>query len=595
MRKQEETRKKDRRDLLLVLLILPLGILCMFFVGGAAIKLTPEETLVADMGSNLDPNIDFAARSNPELIQPIGSGILTKPVWGGGLFLTPSAVIPTRVRPTAISTPQTQPTSQPTTVPTPTNKPTPTAFPTSIGPPPTKPPPGPRPTLSPTSTLSPTPTSSPLPTSTPTFTSTPFPSADLGITKDDGSATYTPGAGISYTIIVTNTGPDNAPGFDITDNVPAAITGLTITCVPVGTASCGTDGTVGNNVSFTNASLDAGVGNQLTITISGTVDVATTGNLSNTVNIVIPVGASFVDPDLSNNSATDTDVELPVCDLSITKTDYADVYLAGSKAKYTITVSNAGPSNVTGATVDDILPGQIDSWDWVCFEVNGAGGCDPVTGSTMNFSDDVDLPAGASITYYVDAYINPASAGDLANNATVTAPAGFTDPNPGNNNAADTDALYSGVDIGPPTGTWENPIDTTFVIDPPIVAGGDGTYDFVYFERENPPGAVQLDWVQIQVSPDGQAWYSVFYWGDSDPGVPDTNTNMDYVNLINDLCATEIDNCNIPAGRMYNNSGITIDIDAIPGVVGGMEYPWIRVTSYGMESTDLDSIQPYYP
>ena len=592
MTNQEETRKKDRRDLLLVLLILPLGFLCIFFIGGIAVRLAPSWVLAADMGSNLDPNVDFAARSNPdELFAPINSDILTQPVWGP-YFLTPSAIIPTRVGPTAVTTSQPQPTSRPTTIPVPTDNPTPTPLPTSIWPPPTKPPPGPRPTASPTRTLSPT------PTSTPTFTSTPIPSADLSISKDDGSATYTPGAGISYTIIVTNAGPDNASGFDITDNVPAAITGLTITCTPVGGASCGTDGTVGNNMSFTNASLDAGPGNQITITISGTVNMGTTGDLSNTVNIVIPIGAGFIDPDLTNNSATDTNVELPVCDLSITKTDYANVYIAGSKAKYTITVANAGPSNVTGATVtDNILPGQITTWDWTCFEVNGASGCTPVTGSAVNFSDDVNLPAGASITYYVDAYIDPAATGNLINTATITEPAGITDPNAGNNIVTDTNTLVTGIGIGPPDGTWENPNpEITVVLDPPIVAGGTGAPDFAYYERENPAGSVQLDWVQIQISPDGLAWYTVFYWGDSDPGVPDTNSNMDYVNLINDLCATEIDNCTIPVGRMYPgtgiSTGITVDIDAIPGIVGGLEYPWVRVTSHGAETTDLDSIQP---
>ena len=34
--------------------------------------------------------------------------------------------------------------------------------------------------------------------------------ADLSITKDDGSLTYTPGGTVTYTIVVSNAGPSDA-------------------------------------------------------------------------------------------------------------------------------------------------------------------------------------------------------------------------------------------------------------------------------------------------------------------------------------------------------------------------------------------------
>jgi hypothetical protein len=51
----------------------------------------------------------------------------------------------------------------------------------------------------------------------------------------------------------------------------------------------------------------------------------------------------------------------------------------------------------------------------------------------------------------------------------------------------------------------------------------------------------------------------------------------------------------IPTDRLYNITGITIDIDRIvpPGY-----YPWVRITappSPDPDSTEVDSIQPYYP
>ena len=289
MKENEKEKEEPRRDLLLILLIVPLGVLCMFLTGQQAIKLAPSWTLVADMGSNLDPDVDFAAKTVPELMEPVNSDILTQPVWGN-LFLTPNAVIPTRNIPTKAPTPQTLPTTQPTAS-------IPTSLPTLVPPPTTIVLPPPQPTSPPPQPTSPP----PQPTSPPP----PVPSADLSILKNANNTEYTPGAGIEYTILVTNAGPDAATGFNVTDTVPADITGLTITCTPSG--SCGTDNSAGQDMAFNNASLNAG--QTLTITIQGVVDTGTTGNLSNTANLVIPGGANFNDPDITNNSDLETNAQ----------------------------------------------------------------------------------------------------------------------------------------------------------------------------------------------------------------------------------------------------------------------------------------------
>ena len=48
-------------------------------------------------------------------------------------------------------------------------------------------------------------------------------------------------------------------------------------------------------------------------------------------------------------------------DLAITKTDGVSMATPGGTTTYTIVVSNNGPSNVTGATVTDVLPAAITS------------------------------------------------------------------------------------------------------------------------------------------------------------------------------------------------------------------------------------------
>ncbi len=85
-----------------------------------------------------------------------------------------------------------------------------------------------------------------------TDTDTPALVADLAITKTDGSATYTPGSPITYTVVVTNSGPSNVTGATISDNIPTAITSVSWTTTTTGNASV-TNGATGsvNNLAAT--------------------------------------------------------------------------------------------------------------------------------------------------------------------------------------------------------------------------------------------------------------------------------------------------------------------------------------------------------
>ena len=139
--------------------------------------------------------------------------------------------------------------------------------------------------------------------------------------------------------------------------------------------------------------------------------------------------AGVTDPTPGNNSATDTDTLGASADLAITKTDGVTTATAGGSVTYTITASNAGPSNATGATVADTFPASL-TCTWTCV---GAGGGTCTASGSGNINDTVNLPSGGSVTYTASCTISAAATGTLSNTATVTAPAGVTDPTPGNN------------------------------------------------------------------------------------------------------------------------------------------------------------------
>ena len=266
-----------------------------------------------------------------------------------------------------------------------------------------------------------------------TDTDTLAPQADLAITKTDGVTTATPGGSVTYTITASNAGPSNATGATVADIFPAALT-ATWTCVGAGGGTCTASG-AGN----INETVNLPAGGSVTYTASATISAAASGTLSNTASVAAPGGVT--DPAPGNNSATDTDTFAASADLAITKTDGVTTATPGGSVTYTITASNAGPSNAPGATVADIFPAALTA-TWTCV---GAGGGTCTASGSGNINDTVNLPAGGSVTYTASATISAAASGTVANTATVTAPGGVTDPAPGNNSATDSDTLVAAI------------------------------------------------------------------------------------------------------------------------------------------------------
>ncbi|WP_313914488.1 proprotein convertase P-domain-containing protein [Tahibacter sp.] len=264
------------------------------------------------------------------------------------------------------------------------------------------------------------------------------PSADLSITKTDGVTTATPGGSTTYTITTSNAGPSNVVSVNVDDTFPASLT-CTWTCAGTGGGTCTASGS-GNILTPVNLPAGASVTHTATCAISSSA----TGTLTNTATVFVPAGAT--DPAPGNNTATDTDTLTPSADLSITKTDGVTTVFPGSSTTYTITTSNAGPSNVTGATVTDNFPSPLISCGWTC--TGAGGGACPASG-VGNINSTVNLPAGGSVTHSATCTVAPSASifDPISNTATVTAPGGVSDPTPGNNSATDSTGVQASSDL----------------------------------------------------------------------------------------------------------------------------------------------------
>jgi hypothetical protein len=82
--------ERERRDWILLPIIVLLGILFMYLAGQRAIRMAPSWHVVADMASNLDPNAQFQEAGVAGVIEPVRAEILTPPVWAK-TYLTPGA------------------------------------------------------------------------------------------------------------------------------------------------------------------------------------------------------------------------------------------------------------------------------------------------------------------------------------------------------------------------------------------------------------------------------------------------------------------------------------------------------------------------
>ncbi|HZZ30144.1 MAG TPA: Calx-beta domain-containing protein [Pirellulales bacterium] len=272
-------------------------------------------------------------------------------------------------------------------------------------------------------------------TATDTDTISGTPHADLQVTASDGQNSILPGSTVTYTIVVSNAGPATVAGANIVDNLPSTFSSITFSATATGGASGFWQNAFGN----LNNTVTMPPGSTITYLLTGTLSSTATGSVSNTATVTDPAGVTENNP--ANNTATDTDTVggTPTADLQVTVTDGQTTLAPGSTVTYTIVVSNAGPSTVTGANIVDNLPATFSN---ISFTATATGDASGFWQSAFgNLNNTVTMPPGSTITYLLTGTLSPTAIGTIANTATITGSAGVTELNPANNTATDTDTV----------------------------------------------------------------------------------------------------------------------------------------------------------
>ena len=250
--------------------------------------------------------------------------------------------------------------------------------------------------------------------------------ADLSLTKTVDDATPSVGDTITYTVTLTNNGPDTATNIDVTDVVPSQLSGVTVTP---------SAGTWTAPVWSVPSLASTGVA---TLTITGTV--SGTGDLTNSAEVT---AVDQADP----NSTPDNDVpgeddqdSAPVTvpatiDLSLTKTVDNATPAYQDTVTFTVTLTNDGPDAATGIEVTDVVPTGLA--DVVVTPTDGTW--------TAPVWSVPTLAAGASTTLTVAARVD--STAIQTNTAEVTAADQLDiDSTPANGDTGEDDLASAAVD-----------------------------------------------------------------------------------------------------------------------------------------------------
>ncbi|MDO5860877.1 Ig-like domain repeat protein, partial [Methanobrevibacter sp.] len=210
---------------------------------------------------------------------------------------------------------------------------------------------------------------------------------------------------IEFTIAVTNNGPSNATGVNVTERLSPLVE------------------LIGNETDF--GSYDGSVWNignlnfNETATLTLVVRILANGTISN----VVTVTSNENDTNRSNNNASSDNVTaLPVVDLFINKTVNATLVNVSDLIEFTIAVTNNGPSNATGVNVTERLSPLVE----LIGNETDFGSYD---GSVWNIGN-LNFNETATLTLVVRILAN----GTISNVVTVTS--NENDTNRSNNNAS---------------------------------------------------------------------------------------------------------------------------------------------------------------
>jgi uncharacterized repeat protein (TIGR01451 family) len=238
--------------------------------------------------------------------------------------------------------------------------------------------------------------------------------ADLSITNTPSPVPVLANNTITYTQVVTNSGPSTATSVSVTETLPANTTAQTLTG-PAGWTCLVVTGTC-TNPSFATGSAT------ITYTVLVTAGTAAGTAITETAS----VASSVSDPNTSNNTATASDVVATgaQADLVVANSASPTSVAAGSNVNYTQTVTNKGPTTASGASFTQVTPPNTNFRSitppagWTCGTIPAVGGTGTIT---CNATGTLAVNSTGTFTLVLQVNAGTPSGTNITDTATATA------------------------------------------------------------------------------------------------------------------------------------------------------------------------------
>lgn len=244
----------------------------------------------------------------------------------------------------------------------------------------------------------------------------------LSIQKVANQISPAENATVTYTIIVNNTGDDNASNISVIDTLPGDVTFV----------SAGGNGWICSN----NGTIDCTYAGQLAPGIPTSFDVNVTvnpGTAGNTLTNTVCIDDPAIQIPICAESNIDANDDL---DIVVTKDVNNTAPVEGETILYTITVTNSGPITATGVEITE--------------DVYHIVGLTNVTTVPTLADEDTwivgDLNAGETATLLVTATIDTGTAGNTYTNNAVLTGLDQTDIESSNNHVTAVISIPPGID-----------------------------------------------------------------------------------------------------------------------------------------------------
>jgi uncharacterized repeat protein (TIGR01451 family) len=245
-----------------------------------------------------------------------------------------------------------------------------------------------------------------------------------------------PGSTLTYSLDVYNNSNVPADGTVVDDPIGAGLTTpFTWTCVAYGGAVCPNES--GSGAIHETLATFPGWG-WITYTITATVDAHPPNPIVNRATATPPAGGvcnnggsgGLRSDEVTGASPCEASVETqPAPQISVAKSaDPPGALTPGGTVTYTITASNDGSVDASGARVVDEFPDGIAEATWTCSASGGAAcpaadsGGAVTPPATMLDQTIATFPAGSSMTWTVVATVNPEPPPQIVNTVTALPP-----------------------------------------------------------------------------------------------------------------------------------------------------------------------------